>query len=314
MTSIENPSMLRSSFIQLKEPGVLGRYLREPEKYATEISDLENKNASILESHLNSDLLKKLYSLNNPNTTVDTNPPALILIKNFPFTGVKDLEQAEQLLLGISKLVNMNTFSYRDEHDGRLIDHIKPIRKHINSLTSLGSLRDLPMHVDSAFDTNRPNYMALYCITSHSSAVTKFLSINKFFELVPPTLRNEMLSIGFSNQFLFSSPDSHTKVQHAQGSLFYNISNSQFGSRYSSSRNTGVTEEANKLLKNVKGFLESKYRSMIDGYILEPGDLVIWSNEALLHGRSAFNSENDDDRFLARVYLAKNNLLPRVRK
>lgn len=287
----------------------LNTYLEDAKNYKEEIISLQKHNAFVLKNHIQPDILSKIQSINS--TDCD-----FIILKKFPFTDMKNVNEAEQVLIGLSYLLGLKPFSYVSEYQGRLIHQIKPKKEKENDYHSASSMSDLEFHNENSFDNNRPDFLMLYCLKSDKNAATTFLSVRKLFESLSEEQKIRFLSIGLKNIFLHLSSNSHecNPIKN-QSSLFsYNLSSKMFPieMRYSP-LTIGLNQEANDLLVELRSIIDYLKTEIV----LESGDVCIWFNHGYLHGRSAYKPDFNNEkniRFLLRMFLSRNFNLPMIRK
>jgi alpha-ketoglutarate-dependent taurine dioxygenase len=306
LAELPQASKLKSQITKLDTLRDFPIWLREPKKYQNEIHDLAKVSGSLLRENLDSDTVESLQSCQ-----FDFPERKMMLIKNFPFSDENDLNYAEQLLLGISNIMNMHPFTYKAEHKGRLLHHIRPTPGFENSATGLSSLTKLPPHIECTFDENRPDWQALYCLIPDNGAKTTFITTERLFQLMPLALRQEIEELGWQDLFEFSPPASHSCGEPNVGSLFYNMPDGSIGTRYSSYRTRGITPESDIVLKKLQNFVTNLD---MDGVNLKAGELLVWSNHTLVHGRTSFKAKENRRRFLIRMYLEGDLSLPIFRE
>jgi L-asparagine oxygenase len=281
------------------------KWLKAPSLYEADISSLAEQAKNCLIDLFPDSLVSTLQQFNNiPD-------PQMLIIKKLPFVGSNASTEAECFLLGVSALMNMKPFTYKSEHQGRLLHHVKANAKYEYSRSALSSRAELGLHVENAFDSNRPDNMALYCLVGDPGAKTTFYSISKLQSNLNLDLQERIMSVGKENQFIFEHPESHLSGTPGQGALFFETNQERVGTRFTSLLVKGQTEDAQKLIVDIGDFFKSE-KGRADGYCLEKGDLILWSNHTILHGRSAYepNYQPDKHRFLVRMYLSNDKNLP----
>ncbi len=286
----------------------LEKWLNAPSLHEADISSLAQQAKTCLIELFPESLI---FTLQHFDTTAN---PQVLIIKKLPFIGPDASTMAECFLLGVSALMNMNPFTYKNEHQGRLLHHVRANVNYEYSRTSLSSRRELGLHVENAFDPNRPDKMALYCLVGDAGAKTTLYSVSKLQSSLDVHLQEDLMSVGKENQFTFEHPESHSDGIPGQGALFFDMNNGQFGTRFSSFFVKGQSQDAQKLVLDIQDFFKSE-KGRADGYCLESGDLILWSNHTILHGRSAYAPDYrpDKQRFLIRMYLSNNQDLPYLR-
>jgi len=167
----------------------------------------------------------------------------MLIIKKLPFIDPDASIMTECFLLGVSVLMNMKPFTYKNEHKWCLLHHVKADVKYEYSRTALSSQVELSLHVENAFDPNRLYNQSLYCFVSDPGSKTTFY---------------------------FEHPHSHTSGTPDQDTLFSDMDDRRFGTRFSSSLVNGQTEDVRKLIHNIEDFFKNE-KGQPDGYCLEIG-------------------------------------------
>lgn len=286
----------------------LKKWLKAPDLYEPDLLSSAQQAKTYLLDLFPDSLVSTLQQFNNMAD------PQMLIIKKLPFIGSDACIMAEWILLGLSALMGMKPFTYKNEHQGRLLHHVKPNVKDEYSRTALNSRSELGLHVENTFDPNRPDNMALYCLVGDPGAKTTFYSVSKLRSNLDLDLQELLISVGKENQFVFHPGESHSRGIPDQGALFFDMNDGRFGTRFTSLSMEGQTENAQKLVHSIKDFFNSE-KGRADGYCLESGDLILWSNHTILHGRTAYepNYQPDKHRFLLRMYLSNNQNLPCLR-
>jgi len=308
VSSVKNSEQLK---ISIKDIINLNVYLNDSDKYKEEINTLQKQNSKILQNHLEPFILSSLESL-----SLLQEKCGMIILKEFPFTEVENLNQAEQVLIGLSYLLKTRPFSYLSEYKGRLIHHVRPNKEKINEYHSASSKTDLKLHIENSFDNNRPDFLMLYCLKSDKNATTNFVSVEKIFNSLSNDKKRRFLSIGLQNIFIHHSSESHEIKQIKEQAPVFTFNDSSkiypIEMRYSP-LTIGLNDEANFFLEELRDHI-SDLKSEI---VLEAGDVCLWFNHSYLHGRSAYKPDLDDEknkRFLLRMFLSRNSNLPMIRR
>ncbi|CAF2028624.1 unnamed protein product [Rotaria magnacalcarata] len=284
------------------------KWITAPNLYTTDIFHLSQRVKNHLINLFPKSLVSDLQQFKNMSD------PQMLLIKNLPFIGSEAFPMAECFLLGVSALMSMKPFTYKNEHQGRLFHHIAPNPKYEYSQTALSSRAELELHTENAFDPNRPVNMGLYCLIGDPGAKTTFYSVSKLQSKMNLDLKERLIFIGKKHEFIFEHPESHSSGRSDYGALFFDMTNGQLGTRFCAAFAKGQTERAQKLKLEIRNFLLSE-NNHPNGYYLEAGDLILWSNYTVLHGRSTYapNYRPNMQRFLIRMYLTNDQSLPYLR-
>lgn len=307
--AVENADVLETSIESITPHNDLNTWFLDPVMYREEINNLKDQAERIVSQHLPSCLVSDLR-----NFTALPHPK-MLLVRQLPFQEPDKCHLAEVFLLGISALLSMKVFTYASEYNGRLMHHIKPSATEEYSKTALSSRRGVGLHVESAFDPDRPDCMALYCVTGDRHAKTTFYSLSALYSNLNPDLKHRLDTIGRTNEFLFPLPQSHSDgLQLSEGPLIFEHSTGETRTRYSSAFVEGSTIRSQELKADLESYFSSE-KGCPDGHCLASGDLILWYNHTIMHGRTSYipNYLSNAQRFLVRMYLSSDQSLPYAR-
>jgi hypothetical protein len=271
---IETSASFKSDIESLCEDVQLTLWLVEPTTYLDEIINIRQKSQQIVMKYLPEALLREFEQFNLRPV------PQMLIIKQLPFEGPQESELTECFLLGISGV--MKPFTYKNEHNRRLLHHVQP---------------------DS---------MALYCLIGDPAAMTTLYSLAKLYSNVDKNLRDQLESVSRSNEFIFKNPQSFTDGKVDEGALIFDLANGEKTIRFDKPLHLyGRTDEAQRLTEQLLHFFNTK-EGRPDGYSLQRGDMLIWSNHTNIHGRTAYAPDYmpSDKRFVIRMLMASNHALP----
>lgn len=260
--------------------------------------------ASIVDQIIPTYLKLLLGDLNNPNG------PVAVFVHNLP-TGVVPRPPAdgyrpvnkssisEAILLGMVKNFG-EPFAYKQEKFGELIHEIIPLAGKENTNSNAGR-KDFPWHTDNAGLPKecRPDYLALSGLINDAKAKTLVLSV----EDVVAALSAKDIELLSQPLFCLSMPES---FDFGGGQVFtekrpilmlnsagkFEIAVSSYNAKADSSK------AAEAVLGNL---LNQLHASEGQSFMIGPGDLLIFNNSRVLHGRTPFLG----DRWLQRVYVRK---------
>lgn len=238
---------LQHEIIKLCQNNSTHLWIEDPALYEGKIQAIRQEAKLVVMDILPASILSSL------ETFRDLSDPQMLLIKQFPFAGDDACEAVKCLLLGISAVMKMKPFAYRNEHNGRLMHHIRSNIQLEYSPTALGSRTPLNLHVENAFDPNRPDMLGLYCLTGDSAAKTTFYSVVKMYENVDENLRQRLTSVGMEEEeFLFQHPKSHSTGRIGKGALFFDTADGRKATRYATAYTRGQTERAQTLTTDLQ--------------------------------------------------------------
>lgn len=179
--------------------------------------------------------------------------------------------------------------------DGRMqINHVIP-KAPKAEFQVCSTAVDLDFHIDGMRRRRVPASIGLYCIRPQSGANTYFISVDSVLEKLDPevvrVLKTPMFS--FDNEFdNVLANGSAFGTRHAQmiDVPYAMIDNGQL--RYSQN-SVGLNAEAQAALDVFKQAIAEEERFVAS---LDAGDVLLFRNDRLLHGRSTFPFEENPDR------------------
>lgn len=186
-----------------------------------------------------------------------------------------------------------------------LIHDVAPVPGGEDTQSNEGSRRRFGFHTESAFSEHRPSHVALICLrTDHEGvAETTFASARAACKRLPP----ETLAILRKPLFTTRAPESFKEAHRSgQESTAVPVVLGEEGAvpelRLNFQSTKGVGDEAQAALDALKEALE--HPDVRFSVKLRPGDLVLFDNRKLVHGRSSFQPRFDGtDRWLMRAYV-----------
>lgn len=190
--------------------------------------------------------------------------------------------------------------SYEAEGDGYLFQDMVPNKELSKTQTSLGSNVELELHTEQAFSDYRPDYLSLACIKGDTNAYTFFLHVNQIIEQMTDEeicyLENKNWKIGVDMSFALNGCDFA-----ARGPLSILKYNGQhYDLVFDQDLLMAETKTANKIIDEIVNV----YYNCRNGYVLQPGEILILDNHKVVHGRSVFQPRFDgNDRFIVRSFI-----------
>lgn len=217
-----------------------------------------------------------------------------------------DGTQYKSTLISETSLIFLSTLvgrlkNYADENSGDFIHNVHPVRNFSDTLSSIGSLSDLFLHNEIAYDKDKPDYIILLCLREGRNVPTYIAPINTALD----KLSSHTIEILKQKFFFIRKPYSFVVEDdiYYQRSLIENINNKV---RYFFNFNNKIIICCNDEAQNAYNQANQAFESVKSEVYLAPSQALIINNNLFLHGRASFKSEFDGkDRWLQRVY-AKN--------
>lgn len=235
--------------------------------------------------------LKSAFGLLNEGV-----PPTPIV----PFMDEHKLEPLYELLFGVVRGFG-TPVGYKQEQNGKIIQHIVPNPKTEYSQISSSSKTILEYHTETAFHAYKPDYVMLFCMRSDPAAATTFCYIDDILEHIPTDCL-----------YLLSSPMYETTVDesfrtngepdHAFKTSVLSVKNHEIQFCYDRSVMRGVNPAAQDALNLLSEVIDEHAQAVH----LDAGDLLILNNSKVVHGRTPFQARYDGtDRWLLRMLIRK---------
>jgi len=191
---------------------------------------------------------------------------------------------------------------YQAEGDGRLYQDMVPNKQQSEEQTSLGSKVELELHTEQAFSSYRPDYLHLACLKGNSEAKTYILHINQLLECLTDEEQHMLYCplwmIGVDLSFVMNGCSSEKR-----GPIpILEMHNDELVFTFDQDLMEGITDEASALKEKIIRIYQEKRKSII----LQPGQMLLFNNRKLVHGRSPFHPKFDgNDRFIIRSFVLK---------
>jgi len=258
--------------------------------YVKEIKDAVNNNAKVIH----------IKDTDNKNYDVLT-----------PYNGELEVTGIENLIChmyGVIGVINSLPILYKDE-DKNIIRAVAPRHNSYNERSSQSPFNDLDWHVDAA-------YRPMFEKANNLSPIVDYLVfgiVHKGHENLPiiyvgledilnQLSHNDILA-GLSKEFTITSADSFShKISSHNMPLLVEHSSGY----YSRIKLDAIpeTQKAQNFLNNIREIVDQK---LIQNHVyVNPGDIVILSNKAVLHKRDKYTPKWDGkDRYFIRMYAVK---------
>lgn len=182
-------------------------------------------------------------------------------------------------------------FGYQEERAGALIHDVRPEAGYEETQSSKGRA-EFHAHTDCTFlpARYRPEFLSLYCIVNEARAATLLWPVENLITALDEQSRQVLGQSRF--------------VQHAP--LTFGLEKPITAHRvldsgriaYSAQGTRATDAETEAALSNLENAIQGTPPRRI---VLEPGDLLVFSNLTALHGREEIHGE----RWLRRMYLRR---------
>lgn len=210
-----------------------------------------------------------------------------------PNAGVKIINTpivTEGVLLGVTGLLGYYPFSYREEKNGAIVHNITPI-KGLEGEKSSNGVVDFSFHTDAAYLNRqiRPETLSLICLVNDSLTGTNLISIDKIIQKLP----DDVISILKSEQFIIKSPASFDIKKEVRTSIL-----KEYEGKVEIQLSIEVTYPLSKAAEKSLHLLGELANELKETIMWEPGDMLIFNNRRMLHGRGKIKGK----RWLQRCY------------
>lgn len=200
--------------------------------------------------------------------------------------------------LALTSLQLGDITAFRQEKGGALVQNVVPVPGKEDFQGNAGSTT-LTMHVENAFHTHRPDYVALLCLRNDHDNVAglRTASVRTALSLLSP----EMRAVLGEPRFITDAPPSFgDSVPSAKPCALLNGAAEDPDIVVDFHATQPQDEVAAAAFRALGDALDQVRRT----FILRTGDLAIVDNRLALHGRTAFKPRYDGrDRWLQRTYI-----------
>lgn len=216
-------------------------------------------------------------------------------------TDIDPLSIPEAQLLLTEALRYGTPCGYLPEHGGDIVQNLVPVRANAHRQTSTSSAVDLELHTEAGFHPGRPRHVALLCLRSHRDAATTFVSATDIVDAVDSEtlaqLQRHEYTTGVDESYW--QPGTVCEWRTEPHPILWQV-NGQWRVRFDADLTAGITPAA------TAGFTElvAMIRELQKPTVLQPGDLAVFDNEQVIHGRTRFTPKFDGtDRWLLRTFI-----------
>lgn len=209
---------------------------------------------------------------------------------------VPEITQAHEALKRIAYKWGLPT-AYKQEQEGRLVQHIFPIQKTESTQISSSSKIDLELHTESAFHSYAPSFVILMCLREDLNAATTYALVDDIVK----SLDEETVFYLKEPLFVTAIDESFRTHGEPNKNILLPILTETpeglsicFDEYFMRGKTFQAQEALDKLLEAIKKNTKE--------IVLRTGDVLILDNRKLVHGRKSFTARYDGtDRWLLRM-------------
>lgn len=212
------------------------------------------------------------------------------------------VSKASELLFKFGNLYG-TPIAYKQEQEGRLVQHILPNPKTEYSQISSSSKTVLKLHTETAFHPYKPDVLILMCLRGDENAPTTYALFGDIIEGMDVDLMYELMRPQFYIQPDLSFRRGHAKQKERLVPII-DCRHSKFRFCFDEDLMTGKTVVAQNALDSLKQLVKENTKEIV----LKSGDVLVMDNHKVIHGRKPFQPRYDGtDRWLMRI-LVKSNI------
>lgn len=204
--------------------------------------------------------------------------------------------QASNLLLKFGRHYG-TAVGYKQEQNGRLIQHVLPNPKTEFAQISSSSKTVLKLHTETAFHPHKPDVLILMCLRGDENAPTTYASFDDIMKEMDVSLMYELMRPQF-----YVQPDlSFKKAGKSYKEWLIPIIDCRQKSLkfcYDEDLMRGKTASADDALRSLNALVAKHTKEIV----LKTGDVLVMNNHRVIHGRKPFQPRYDGtDRWLMRL-------------
>ncbi|NBS92149.1 MAG: hypothetical protein EBS91_02780 [Betaproteobacteria bacterium] len=229
-------------------------------------------------------------------------------VENIPPTPLSNDDiDASQLSVPIRELVTEavklgHIVAYKQEQEGRMIQHVFPKKEHESEQISGSSTTRLALHTETAFHPYKPDYVVLLCLRGDPAAGTTYATVDDIVARLQPVTVETLLKPKFITSVDKSFRTGGEEDQYVALPVLKQAPDGKFTMTYDEDLMTGVDASADDALRRLEEAVEESVREVI----LKAGDVLIIDNNTSVHGRYSFTPRYDGtDRWLLRALVRK---------
>jgi L-asparagine oxygenase len=206
--------------------------------------------------------------------------------------------ESELCLAAVTTLLG-DLFSFNSEHEGNLIQNIVPQQGDPFAQTTYGSATFLEWHVEHAFADMRCDYAALLCLRGHPEAATTIAPVRA----IP--IDEPHRTVLFEPRYLVGPDDEQEcgAVEHGPVAVLTGSPEDPF--LRLDPLFMRPCDPADGAAEAALAHIAERVPAAARHHVLEPGDLLVFDNRRVVHGRTAYTARYDGtDRWLQKGFVS----------
>lgn len=265
------------------------------------------------------ELIRRMRELNEPACILIHGMPIDEIIPPTPENGARPKDKgyiSEGSLMGICGLLGAEPDYDEREKDGTYINQIIPVdsEKNRGEASSLGSDVEFYVHTENVYNAPPLKFFALLGLRGDPRVCTGIMFLDDIlaeFEQNPPAgmSYSEFMEEIQKSQFLMQSGPSFGDNSRAQIQAPI-LTRNEKGERIyrfnaNKDRVLGVNERAQQIVDHMAHMLKDpSFKAKITTRVnIQAGDMLLFNNWEVMHGRDAFKIDKLNWRWLQRVYM-----------
>ena len=204
----------------------------------------------------------------------------------------------EFVLAGMAELFG-KIIGYKVEYQGNIFHHLVPDEEHADEQSSLGYANELSAHrdVEHIPDPGNPNYLCLLCRVPAPSAHTIIYPNERIIEKLDEHTQNVL-----QTEFPFIPP---ATFGNGELTMLPILTQEGYHSsiRWGNILESALSDESTEAYMKLKSAIRQVRNESAQIICLQTGDLLLFNNHRILHGRTRFKLDKNCRRHLIRCYV-----------
>lgn len=197
-------------------------------------------------------------------------------------------------------------FGFMYEQRGTVVQNLFPIKTNATEQISSSSAVDLELHTETAFHSQRPDHLLLFCLRGDPKAGTVVSELSRFIGFLDNHTKDVLKQPVFETTLDLSFQDQFGADHRIDTSV---LSEDEETITFDKALMTGKTPEAQRALILLTEAIYAARRILF----LRPGEALIMDNKRTIHGRTSFKPRFDGrDRWLKRIMIRSTDETPRL--
>lgn len=225
---------------------------------------------------------------------------------NLPLTPATPTEVDPLTVPGVEDLLRTafiygTPTGYLPEHGGDIVQNLVPVRANAHRQTSTSSAVDLELHTEAGFHPNRPSHVAILCLRHHPEAATTFVTADEIVAAVSAETLDAL------QQPAYTTGVDESYWEHKESCEWRTDphpilwkEDEVWRVRFDADLTAPLCPAQQTSFERVVSLI----RDLQKPTVLQPGDLVVFDNSRVVHGRRSFTpTYNGMDRWLLRTFI-----------